>query len=245
MLSGSGSPPRMRGKECRQYMAHLSPRITPAYAGKSHLLRFHPRLRQDHPRVCGEKIHRVDGAESTSGSPPRMRGKAQGTDIFELAQGITPAYAGKRLRIFARYECRGDHPRVCGEKEIAAGRDVAYWGSPPRMRGKVDEFISHGRDSGITPAYAGKSPLPLCRHGSPWDHPRVCGEKCLAGVMSTLMVGSPPRMRGKVAPYASGQHPVRITPAYAGKSGIGDAMDDTAEDHPRVCGEKYRQKVQE
>ena len=29
-----GSPPRMRGKECREYMGHLCPRITPAYAGK-------------------------------------------------------------------------------------------------------------------------------------------------------------------------------------------------------------------
>ena len=32
--SGLGSPPRMRGKECREYMGHLCPRITPAYAGK-------------------------------------------------------------------------------------------------------------------------------------------------------------------------------------------------------------------
>ena len=30
-----GSPPHVRGKECRQYMPHLCAGITPACAGKS------------------------------------------------------------------------------------------------------------------------------------------------------------------------------------------------------------------
>ena len=218
MLSGSGSPPRMRGKECRQYMAHLSPRITPAYAGKSHLLRFHPRLRQDHPRVCGEKIHRVDGAESTSGSPPRMRGKAQGTDIFELAQGITPAYAGKRLRIFARYECRGDHPRVCGEKLRASPELFDLLGSPPRVRGKGGGLPRPRFGGGITPAYAGKRKSPPDATWHTGDHPRVCGEKWMNSYLMVGTVGSPPRMRGKVPFLFAVTVALGITPAYAGKS---------------------------
>ena len=34
-LSYAGSPPRMRGKDCRQGMLIVHPGITPAYAGKS------------------------------------------------------------------------------------------------------------------------------------------------------------------------------------------------------------------
>ena len=32
---------------------------------------------------------------------------------------------------------------------------------------------------------------------------------------------------------------VRITPAYAGKSGLHDVLPVPAEDHPRLCGEKF------
>ena len=31
----------------------------------------------------------------------------------------------------------------------------------------------------------------------------------------------------------------RITPAYAGKSGLHDVLPVPAEDHPRLCGEKF------
>ena len=34
-LTIMGSPPPMRGKDCRPYVRSLEPRITPAYAGKS------------------------------------------------------------------------------------------------------------------------------------------------------------------------------------------------------------------
>ena len=77
---------------------------------------------------------------------------------------ITPAYAGKS-EIVPRFE-NGikDHPRLCGEKEILQGGDEKCMGSPPPMRGKVDETISIYIDEGITPAYAGKrefSKLPI------------------------------------------------------------------------------------
>ena len=52
---GTGSPPRMRGKELLAADDLQTLRITPACAGKSRCpLGHHPRLR-DHPCVCGEK----------------------------------------------------------------------------------------------------------------------------------------------------------------------------------------------
>ena len=46
-------------------------------------------------------------------------------------------------------------------------------------------------------------------------------------------------MRGKVTPVCVGGTRSRITPAYAGKSGVGPRDRSGRPDHPRVCGEKH------
>ena len=51
-----GSPPRVRGKAAGWRQLHTGQRITPACAGKSVSYRSYQTSRQDHPRVCGEKI---------------------------------------------------------------------------------------------------------------------------------------------------------------------------------------------
>ena len=55
------------------------------------------------------------------------------------------------------------------------------------------------------------------------------------------IMGSPPRMRGKGAAVKSTVLDLRITPAYAGKSGRIFPAVRSSWDHPRICGEKrYR-----
>ena len=51
-----GSPPPMRGKDLRRAAGVLLMRITPAYAGKSPRRTAEVCNRQDHPRLCGEKV---------------------------------------------------------------------------------------------------------------------------------------------------------------------------------------------
>ena len=65
------------------------------------------------------------------------------------------------------------------------------------MRGK--EYLHHWymADTGITPAYAGKSEFEHFLLGMQEDHPRVCGEKELTPHATRHTWGSPPRMRGK------------------------------------------------
>ena len=46
-------------------------------------------------------------------------------------------------------------------------------------------------------------------------------------------------MRGKVQRPDNGYYRVRITPAYAGKSGTAGRQNMPLKDHPRLCGEKH------
>ena len=151
---------------------------------------------------------------------------------------ITPACAGKSRRLS---HCRSqfwDHPRVCGEKGCCKFSSRNHSGSPPRMRGKDLSDNELQVLDGITPAYAGKSVIRISDGCLRRDHPRVCGEKAHLRKMSCLLLGSPPRMRGKGRCH----HPVifvdRITPACAGKSICALSRRCAQKDHPRVCGEK-------
>ena len=126
------------------------------------------------------------------------------------------------------------------------------------MRGKARIIRRRICCQGITPAHAGKSVFRsslalVCK-----DHPLACGEKISLPLHFLLVLGSPPRMRGKGQPAFGGQtdcgitpahagkrrriapSPLffRITPAHAGKSCWIRLCSGIAWDHPRACGEK-------
>ena len=228
----------MRGKAYHPHLHLLLCGITPAYAGKSELLIVHCQQLWDHPRVCGEKSAVSGCCAATSGSPPRMRGKVLRPAAFSPEEGITPAYAGKSDARSNRRRVRRDHPRVCGEKSSTSPMKCLKLGSPPRMRGKVLLYCYSLSQVGITPAYAGKSPRATASRATPWDHPRVCGEKLGLAQIPGSVLGSPPRMRGKDDRRRMSAGKQGITPAYAGKSYNEKVNGAGNRDHPRVCGEK-------
>ena len=191
-----GSPPRVRGTGRQAPMPSILTRITPACAGNS--LRPLPLLRkeQDHPRVCGEQRKRPGHTPACQGSPPRVRGTAQGRAREPVGPRITPACAGNSAPAAAKTAGPRDHPRVCGEQEKPVTTRPAAIGSPPRVRGTGGDYIKLDSSARITPACAGNSSSP-----APWlrrrrDHPRVCGEQLelLPGYCKSM--GSPPRVRG-------------------------------------------------
>ena len=233
-----GSPPRMRGKVDVDLKTAQGVRITPTYAGKRYSERGTGRKGQDHPRVCGKKLKAKAVGAMASGSPPRMRGKVLAALMPENRVRITPAYAGKSVRLFGLQGSGRDHPRVCGEKLKAKAVGAMASGSPPRMRGKGKRVLQNLERVGITPAYAGKrhTAWTVCR--SQKDHPRVCGEKCQTSEKPPVRPGSPPRMRGKAVKARSWPISRGITPAYAGKSSFQAGTVSASRDHPRVCGEK-------
>ena len=152
----------------------------------------------DHPRVCGEKWAGLCTQRSSTGSPPRMRGKASPDNDNQAITRITPAYAGKRVAAQIFRNLDRDHPRVCGEKCHSRLRAASAEGSPPRMRGKEAAGKLCPVGGGITPAYAGKRQSGELHLQQARDHPRICGEKPCAHIPAVCYIGSPPRMRGKV-----------------------------------------------
>ena len=111
-------------------------------------------------------------------------------------------------------------------------------GSPPRVRGKDVPVPQLPPLFGITPACAGKSQGSCPWRPRAWDHPRVCGEKIKFRLPVALLLGSPPRVRGKGG-RRQGLRQVRgITPACAGKRPSPTNLPPLPPDHPRVCGEK-------
>ena len=208
----------MRGKGACNQAVCPDNGITPAYAGKRAPYTPTSSTPRDHPRVCGEKFGLPSHTFRWVGSPPHMRGKGRDGRLHPALLGITPAYAGKSPARPGPRPWRWDHPRICGEKFPNIHVPVCRSGSPPRMRGKAHAGIRGIHQRRITPAYAGKSSTRLSCRCRPWDHPRVCGEKSAQGSILQALPGSPPRMRGKVYLFRLMTCPVRITPAYAGKS---------------------------
>ena len=90
-----GSPPHTRGKAFTLSEPVKAGRITPAHAGKR---RSFPRLLRpagDHPRTRGEKPFFRVCVRYKPGSPPHARGKGLAVPCRPVADGITPARAGK------------------------------------------------------------------------------------------------------------------------------------------------------
>ena len=193
--------------------------------------------------MCGEKAGEWEGLTIRAGSPPRMRGKDGVNDSAQAVTGITPACAGKSLFRPAACSSGRDHPRVCGEKESPLTQERVHVGSPPRMRGKVDDVRRGQTHSGITPACAGKSCRRCPQRSRSRDHPRVCGEKADNDYDEKPIEGSPPRMRGKDSDGGQRASASRITPAYAEKRYWQRTIQREYRDHPRICGEKLKSMV--
>ena len=95
----------MRGKVAAIIEAVRDWGITPAYAGKSFAAAFHVGCNQDHPRLCGEKLHAAHRTWLVLGSPPPMRGKVAVLIVLFASLRITPAYAGKRVLCSKKANC--------------------------------------------------------------------------------------------------------------------------------------------
>ena len=188
----------MRGKGLSELAHTKKARITPACAGKTRAGLPACRVREDHPRVCGENFPLFVLCVFPIGSPPRVRGKHRDPIKSSGRYRITPACAGKTVKLRDIGHAVEDHPRVCGENGESTSESDRLPGSPPRVRGKRGRTATVTPVDGITPACAGKTLCYTRKEPSAGDHPRVCGENHIAAHPLKIIVGSPPRVRGKL-----------------------------------------------
>ena len=190
--------------------------------------------------MCGKNSPWHEKGAGGQGSPPRVREKPLACNPLLKCSGITPACAGKTLRLYCAQFVSWDHPRVCGKNLIIQFSNSALEGSPPRVREKQLPEYTEPIGTGITPACAGKT-TSLAQEGTIGrDHPRVCGKNSTFKCAVITIFGSPPRVREKHIFSSVDLEFIRITPACAGKTYLSTLAVFTIPDHPRVCGKNKR-----
>ena len=165
-----------------------------------------------------------------------MREKQVGRDDSLGTLGITPACAGKTVKMPIVAGFNRDHPRVCGKNNLDSRPRRGAVGSPPRVREKLRLVLRPYIMRRITPACAGKTTLWISAVTICQDHPRVCGKNFLITDFFRCRLGSPPRVREKPSGIIQSWLYGRITPACAGKTPFVFFQKFHIRDHPRVCG---------
>ena len=115
-------------------------------------------------------------------------------------------------------------------------------GSPPPTRGARTQALSAAAVFRITPAYAGSTASSSAYSSFMPDHPRLRGEHAESFRTGSTRLGSPPPTRGARGVGSGMRSWRRITPAYAGSTGVVRVSIVACPDHPRLRGEHPAQK---
>ena len=215
---GAGSPPLARGTEVNALLGMTKMGITPACAGNRIDKRANVNRTRDHPRLRGEQTPY--------------------TFLDTFLHGITPACAGNSSLVLHNSKTSLDHPRLRGEQYAGVENAGKWMGSPPLARGTVGAEGKIQCRTGITPACAGNSDVPIAKIPSGKDHPRLRGEQISINNVNDRCEGSPPLARGTDSLPAHRARGLRITPACAGNSRKPTAATYPVRDHPRLRGEQ-------
>ena len=226
----------MRGKPERRRQRHAGRRIIPAHAGQTLPYSARWMVYADHPRACGANHSGTIRPTSCIGSSPRMRGKPLLGKRRVGLRRIIPAHAGQTGNANMPHGKPTDHPRACGANYGRTGISGYDYGSSPRMRGKPRRRGRHALRGRIIPAHAGQTSSTYTESSWITDHPRACGANPQIFTDKEYMIGSSPRMRGKLRPVTARPSRIRIIPAHAGQTVSAVAQHNTLPDHPRACG---------
>ena len=110
-------------------------------------------------------------------------------------------------------------------------------GSSPLTRGKRPIRRDGRAPTGLIPAHAGKTPVPIQPNQVVGAHPRSRGENSCWYCLIAVNVGSSPLTRGKRAVERDGSGGAGLIPAHAGKTGAVGLGWLGMGAHPRSRGE--------
>ncbi len=237
-----GSSPHARGTPVVRSSHALTARIIPACAGNATLHGMANFYMSDHPRMRGERCVRIDPRSVVVGSSPHARGTRLAEDARGRLARIIPACAGNARPPRPMCASRADHPRMRGERQPKPHQSVRVAGSSPHARGTHSGKAWAWRRPRIIPACAGNASRRGC--GWPWatDHPRMRGERVSGNSTTAANLGSSPHARGTRIPTGPRPVPRRIIPACAGNACVTVVTGATVPDHPRMRGERVRDR---
>ena len=192
----AGSSPHVRGARGLLLPRGIVLGIIPACAGSTSYLAAIFHLPRDHPRMCGEHRNIIACICVSLGSSPHVRGAQKHCRHRRGVPGIIPACAGSTIRFYPECGGNGDHPRMCGEHSLSINHAGTPVGSSPHVRGAPLRKRGAVGIRRIIPACAGSTCWWRCCCPCWWDHPRMCGEHAVDGVLVGGEEGSSPHVRG-------------------------------------------------
>ena len=182
----------------------------------------------------GENLQDIFDLLVSAGSSPRGRGKPSPPTLRAPRSRLIPAWAGKTCARRRAAWPTTAHPRVGGENPLTGRCRASGVGSSPRGRGKLRLFWVLAIGERLIPAWAGKTPGPRRRQRERAAHPRVGGENRATTRSLSAASGSSPRGRGKPLGRRSHRRPLRLIPAWAGKTLEAVGLHGLGPAHPRV-----------
>ena len=231
-----GPSPRVRGKPPSSGGCRAAFRSIPACAGETACLSTPALSRPVHPRVCGGNPVDARPREPVGGPSPRVRGKHAESFCRRTDRRSIPACAGETPVRSPSGHHRRVHPRVCGGNTTMRAGQHRIKGPSPRVRGKPPQSRQESLTTGSIPACAGETPHRRQRQRPTRVHPRVCGGNNREAILSLLVDGPSPRVRGKrLHPRARSGRRGSI-PACAGETRMDMSIYARYAVHPRVCG---------
>ncbi len=236
-VARADSPPLARGRPHAGHGAGGHGGLTPARAGKAYSRGGVPARGRTHPRSRGEGAPITTTPVMCADSPPLARGRLPELVRARRVHGLTPARAGKALRVRLTPPSRRTHPRSRGEGGLSQGERAVPQDSPPLARGRLRPHRQEQGHQGLTPARAGKARSARTRPLVSGTHPRSRGEGGDSSATHATDPDSPPLARGRLRPEPEVPRLPGLTPARAGKALSSNLAAQDAGTHPRSRGE--------
>ena len=186
--------------------------------------------------MCGADKSGFDRESVIPGSPPRVRSRPNQCPKARKYPGITSACAEQTIGPSAVQSRYWDHLRVCGADLLVSLLKTPCWGSPPRVRSRLDADVEPCFHGGITSACAEQTGGLRYIDDLHWDHLRVCGADVTGVESDGAWDGSPPRVRSRRPCSSRTLRRTGITSACAEQTSSTIVCMSIAGDHLRVCG---------
>ena len=231
-----GSPPRVRSRHDVTRSVGNAFGITSACAEQTMTHGSWVSPAWDHLRVCGADQMLAVGKEINAGSPPRVRSRLGERAARHRQFRITSACAEQTYPVDGSLAGAPDHLRVCGADNIAWDALGKNMGSPPRVRSRRPSCQWITARSGITSACAEQTDIDNRYTQIQRDHLRVCGADPSTLASASMSLGSPPRVRSRLAGYDANGAFSGITSACAEQTAWVRGRPRRTGDHLRVCG---------